>query len=62
VYKPKPSSKPGRIWVDRTKPFALFLRTGGPIYVFHAHVWRVTVTIDPNRAKAAREYARESNA
>lgn len=45
-YKPKKPKSQGRVWIDRRKPFELFLKTGG-IFAFHLEVHRLCVTLDP---------------
>jgi hypothetical protein len=58
--RPKPllNRKPaGKIWLDRRKPFELFLKTGGGVFLLHCQVWRLSVTFEPNRKKRARKHA-----
>jgi hypothetical protein len=46
-YKARKPANPGRLLCNLSRPFHLFLRVGGPVFLLHMEVGSAVLTVRP---------------
>lgn len=58
-YKPRRPANPGKVLLDRRRPFELFLKFGGGLFSFHLQVHRLVVMVEPRPGARSNPGARK---